>query len=275
MTATSCPPLPAPPESECRSPAPLRRGWRPRRVWPLVWLLCALLATAIFVQWPQLDLWVSAAVHHPQSGFVWRDSPWVTALHVAIPWVGRIALLLCLAAALWPRQRLRPGLPSRWHRRSLTLLAVLLVGLWGAVNAGLKEWVGRPRPVAVQAFGGPHPFHTLGQSSPACQRNCSFVSGHAATGFVVMALGMAGTPRVRRRWALAGLGAGAVAGLGRILQGGHFFSDIVFAGLVIAAVCLLLRRLWVMWRWLRRRHARRARLQVAPQAGQPVQPQPG
>ncbi len=262
MTHTALTPSPALQARPQRHPHALHPRWQ---AW-IGWAAAALLALISFRLWPGLDLQVSAAVYDPQRGFLWRDTAWVAALYQAIPWLGRITLLACLVATLWPRGAWCAGLAGRWRLRAQALLVVLLIGLWGVVNAGLKEFVGRPRPVAVQAFGGPHAFHEIGQSSNACQRNCSFVSGHAATGFAVMAVGLLGAPRVRRRWALLGLGAGALAGLGRMLQGGHFFSDIVFAGLAIGATCLLLRRLWVLQRWRRRRQHWQGAREPQPQA---------
>jgi membrane-associated PAP2 superfamily phosphatase len=250
---------PVGPAARC---AALRSAWRhPRWQAPLAWALTLTLAILIFSLWPELDLRASAAVHQPAGGFLWSEALWVEALYLAIPWLGRAALLLCLLVACWPDGARRSGLLRPWRPRALAVVAVLLVGVWGVVNAGLKEHIGRPRPVAVQAFGGPHPFHALGQSSDACSRNCSFVSGHAATGFALMGFGLLGAPGVRRRWARLGLAAGSLVGLGRVLQGGHFLSDIVFAGLAIGGTCLLLRRLWLLWRWQRRQVA--ATLQLA------------
>ena len=54
---------------------------------------------------------------------------------------------------------------------------------------------------------------------------------------------------------LIGVGAGLLVGAGRVLQGGHFLSDIVFAGLAMHGVCLLIRAGWVGWRWRRRQRA--------------------
>ena len=151
----------------------------------------------------------------------------------------------------------RAHTPLRWRRRAQGLLLALVLGLWGVVNVGLKDHWGRPRPTEVSAFGGPHPFQSAGTVSPYCDRNCSFVSGHAATGFTLMAVGLLGTPATRRRWWRIGVVAGLLVGAGRVLQGGHFLSDIVLAGLVMHGVCLLIRAGWLRWR-LRQRlvHAR-------------------
>jgi lipid A 4'-phosphatase len=44
-----------------------------------------------------------------------------------------------------------------------------------------------------------------------------------------VSLGFLGGAAARRRWTLIGFAAGALFGFGRITQGGHFLSDIVFS----------------------------------------------
>ncbi|MDR0717023.1 MAG: phosphatase PAP2 family protein, partial [Azoarcus sp.] len=77
--------------------------------------------------------------------------------------------------------------------------------------------------------GGNARFTPALQPTDQCGKNCSFVSGHASAGFFAVSLGFLGGASARRRWTLAGLALGGIAGLGRIAQGGHFLSDVVFA----------------------------------------------
>lgn len=210
----------------------------------LRWLVATLAALALFRLWPGLDLGVSAAAFDADgpSRFPFGDAAPVQWLYLAVPWLGRCALLAGLVLAFGP------GASPRWRRRARALLLALVLGLWGVVNVGLKDHWGRPRPTEVSAFGGPHPFQSAGTVSPYCDKNCSFVSGHAATGFTLMAVGLFGAPATRRRWWWIGLAAGVLIGAGRVLQGGHFLSDVVFAGLAMQGVCLLIRAGWVGWR---------------------------
>src|SRR5690606_35107872 len=51
-------------------------------------------------------------------------------------------------------------------------------------------------------------------------------------------------PGRRRALAVAGVTVlGALAGLGRMMQGGHFLSDVIFAGVFVYAVAWLLEKL--------------------------------
>ena len=250
--AEASPPMPA---SAARA-APRSVDW-PHRRWhvSLAWLAATLAALLLFRAHSVLDLVVSATFHLPQAAtpFAWGEMEAVQVMYRVVPWVGRLAFVVCLIVCLLPRASVARGLRLRWRRRALALVLVLMLGLLGAVNGVLKEHVGRPRPYTVQAFGGPHPYQRVGDTSPYCRHNCSFVSGHAATGFVLMACGLLGAPAVRRRWAWVGIGVGSLVGAGRVVQGGHFFSDIVFAGLVIGGVCIAVRVCWVRRRWWRRR----------------------
>jgi lipid A 4'-phosphatase len=57
----------------------------------------------------------------------------------------------------------------------------------------------------------------------------------------------------RRRWTLIGLTAGALVGLGRIMQGGHYLSDVVFSFYAVWLSCELVA--FGMRRWDQRRQA--------------------
>lgn len=241
---------------------PGRRTARARE-WRL-WLALGFVASLLFMLWPQLDLLLSGAVYDPGSArFTLTELPPVQLSYLVTPWIGRLMLLLgLLALGLgWRRrQRLPLGWLLRWQRRLVTLLGVLVLGLGLVVNAGLKEFWGRPRPTAVVAFGGTQPFMPIWPPSSLCRSNCSFVSGHAGTGFVLIGLGLTAAPARRRHWRVTGLSAGLLIGLGRVLEGGHFASDIVYAGLVIWGVCLVWRE------WLLRRRAQRMRRVQQPAA---------
>ena len=254
-----------------RAPRPgttAARGWREREwLWLAgTWGLLGLL----FTLWPTLDLTVSGWFYRPPGspgwqGFAGDQYPLVALIHESIPWLGRLASLLGLIAAVgW---RLRPGpLNIRWWHRSLALGLAMLLGTGIVVNAILKETWGRPRPAEVQTFGGTGTFVPALQPSHQCNSNCSFVSGHAATGFTLMALGLLGAPATRRRWLCWGLAGGLATGALRIAQGGHFLSDVLFSGAVVWLVCLLLQEAWLRLRWRRRRSWAATALAVTPMA---------
>lgn len=197
-------------------------------------------ALAIFAKFPGADLLVSARWYAPGQGFVHAQDPWVVALYDWTPWLGRaLVVALALYAALAPalaRRWLLRGDAARaaqalgpWRRLALVSVCAALLGPGLLIEGVFKNVVGRPRPVQVSAFGGPDAYQGPFEVGQTPHRHRSFVSSHAAAGFSLLTLGLTCGPVWRRRWLLVGIGAGALVGLGRMLQGGHYLSDIVFA----------------------------------------------
>jgi lipid A 4'-phosphatase len=210
----------------------------------------------LFSAWPELDLRVSAAFYSPESGFAGQRSALVRGIYDAVPWFGRGSGLLALGVALvWWR---RPGLLGRrtW-RRVVALGLAMAVGTGVMVNGVFKEGWGRARPVAVSEFGGQARFTPALRQTNQCRTNCSFVSGHSATGFTLLAVGLFAAPATRRRWWLVGGVAGLLVGAVRIAQGGHFLSDVLFSGVIVWICCAAVREAWLRGVARRRRLAQR------------------
>jgi lipid A 4'-phosphatase len=201
------------------------------------WDLLLLLAMqGVFLAAPHLDLTAAAWFYDPDTGFFLRSNPLVrfvydvfADLHLFI----LIALIwLYLASWTWRRRA------EVWlRRRLLFLFLVLAVGPGLVVNGILKAESGRARPHQVEQFGGEKVFTPVFTPAEQCENNCSFVSGHASMGFYLIALAWV---TCRRSWFVVGVVTGAVVGLGRMVQGAHFLSDVVFAFWAVYGVCVLL-----------------------------------
>ncbi len=210
-------------------------------------------ATMLFELWPTLDITVSRRFFDGAQ-FLGDQWAWANLIYVGVPRLGTALVLLALLLALlplsaWGRRWVRPWL----QRRAIASLLVVALGVGLLVHNGLKDNWGRPRPQEVQVFGGSKVYQAPLQHSTQCERNCSFVSGHAAAGFALIAVGLFGSRRTRWRWWAIGTLAGSVIGLARIVQGRHFLADIVFCMLALWLVCVLLRALWLRLAVLRRR----------------------
>ncbi len=219
---------------------------RHRRLWQ-AWLLL-LACVLLFLVWPELDLIVTRYFFDPlNQEFPANALPWVKWVYDDTPVINQWLGLLMLSALLL--QWIRPGWPGLRARRSMCAwLLVVCIGLGFTVDWVLKDHFGRPHPYQTRVFTGDQDFVPAFHYRPLCEVNCSFVSGHAAGGFVWMAWGMWGWRRRRQAWLLAGVAAGSFIGAARVMQGGHFLSDVVFSGWVIWLSMQAIRTVWLRLR---------------------------
>ena len=201
-------------------------------------LLVTALVCFLFV--PQIDLAISRWFYVSGHGFIWGDLLPVVLLYRTVPWITWAVLALAATATVWLLFVDRP----LWQldRKSLVfLIASMALGPGLVANTLLKDHWGRARPTQIEAFGGTQRFTPAPLPAVECANNCAFVSGHAALGFSLVAFAFLLPRGSRRRSATAAtLGLGAVIGLGRIVQGAHFLSDVVFAGLLVYGITALL-----------------------------------
>lgn len=136
---------------------------------------------------------------------------------------------LTLYGLSWSLERFR-----LWRKVFLFIVLTAVVGPGLITNGILKEYWGRPRPREVIELGGRNAFEPVLTIDPASD-GLSFPCGHATMGFLFMGgyfllrrhrAGMA------RGFLLGGMILGGLMGIARMVQGGHFFTDAVWAGLI-------------------------------------------
>ena len=181
----------------------------------------------LFIVFPEMDLWVSRLFAHPVHMFFPNHTPIIVFIYhtVEVLSVGLSLGLLISLAITWRMKRPVFGFSSK---KLLYLLVVLAVGPGIVVNLISKNSWGRARPRYIEQFGGEQKFTPAFVFSDQCDRNCSFVSGHAAFGFYFVSFAFILT-RHRKKAFAAAVGYGTIVGFGRIYQGGHFLSDVIFA----------------------------------------------
>jgi lipid A 4'-phosphatase len=205
-------------------------------------ILALIFVGAVFALWPGLDLATTSYIY--DHGGFWRSTAAWRArdvLRLAPFW------LLGLLAVLWLARLKWPDLASPSGRAMVFLIASLSIGSGLIVNIGLKDHSHRPRPVHVAEFGGDEAFRPWYRFDGACRRNCSFASGEAASGFWMLAPALLVPPPLRAAAVAAALIYGAATSVLRLLVGGHFLSDVLFAGLISSLVVVAL------WRFCERR----------------------
>jgi len=206
-------------------------------------LVLLAVAGGLLVAFPQIDLAVAGAFYDPAGGFILKNQPLVRLVYDIVPWISRVVLAALLVFLLLARSTHRRHPFFLAHRKAMTyLLLVALVGPLLLVNGVFKEYWGRARPSQIEQFGGERQFTRAAVPADQCRKNCSFVSGHASTGFFFLAPAFVYTRR-RRMWLVTGSTAGLLVGFVRIVQGGHFLSDVIFSGIVVYLTAVALHAL--------------------------------
>lgn len=212
-----------------------------------LWRLLA--ATAViqvmFAIWPTVDIAVSRYFLLADGSF-WLSSS-ILAEDVRMPiWLASVALAL-LSGIMLCASLLRGALAKTSWRLWAFIATTYVLGPGLLVNVILKQNWGRARPSTIVDFGGDKlftpPFEIAGQ----CARNCSFVSGEAASAAVmaiVLAICFGGS--IAKQWrpvAYVGLGAMFILASGlRVATGRHFLSDVIFAGMFMLIIARLAYR---------------------------------
>jgi len=206
---------------------------------PLWWPLAILGGLSLGFHFSQWDWRLEHWFWSPTAGWRFADQPFVQFLYHYGPWP---ALLVGVTAAVIWCGSMLSGRGRTLRPLSLFMTLVLIAGPGLLVNAGFKDHFGRPRPIQTRAFGGDQPFRPLGEPGPKGGGK-SFPSGHASTGFYWLALAVYFWDR-ERAWAWAfgalGIGHGLLMGIGRMAQGKHWPSDVLWAaGMVYLTAWLL------------------------------------
>ncbi len=203
-----------------------------------------LFSVVLFVGWPQIDLSAAAYWYGIDAGFGSARDTWVQFFYQTFKGIHLVVILTLVW--LWIASRIWRAYGERALRRRLMFLFVVLaLGPGLLVNAVFKgEW-GRARPAQVVEFGGTKTFTAALIPADQCVKNCSFVSGHASMGFFFIAFAWVFRDR---RWLWGGIVLGALVGLGRMAQGGHFLSDVVFAFWAVYLTAMLCGR-WLLGYW--------------------------
>ena len=202
------------------------------------------LVSLIFAAVPELDLIVSRFFWELAAGFEFKEDSFLIAFRDTnrfLPWV----VIGTAVALLIPNPFLRHLKYPPAPHKLLFAITFLAAGPGLGVHL-IKMLVGRARPRALEEFGGSAFFTPPWQLTDQCVRNCSFISGEAASAFALLTL----VVFIRPKYSTLYLGAvGIVAAafsFNRVVFGAHFLSDVMIAWNLMFVLAVLL------WQWFSR-----------------------
>jgi membrane-associated phospholipid phosphatase len=198
--------------------------------------LLVLVATAalsiFFYTFNTIDLAVARVFLDPQNVFFLRENRIAETIRLIVPLTEAIGAALLILGVL--------GLFVARVRRFLApkaaffFLACLLIAPGLIVNTILKDEWGRPRPNQVAELSQPlaRAHQKVWVMSEECARNCSFVSGDVAIAASWVAIVPFIAASYRRRVIASAIGLTVVVAIVRVVQGGHFLSDVVLSACI-------------------------------------------
>lgn len=196
------------------------------------------LIAAIFLIFPQIDLWASGLFFNPSEKFFLDDSAILNYLHKSTRYI--VISLVLIYVGLFVLSYFKSPLPYGFTKiRIIYLILALAIGPGFVVNSVFKDNWGRARPHQITEFGGHKTFTPPFIISDQCDSNCSFVSGDPSVGFYFLSF-MLIFPAIRKQSIAVGLTLGAILGISRLALGAHFFSDVIFSGIFTFASSYLL-----------------------------------
>lgn len=206
-------------------------------------VLAFVLSAPLFILAPQIDTRAAALFYTADGQFAGNSFAIVAVVRDVFKLVYVIACSVALVGAMcaWIT-RSRFLFLTRWQH--LFLIACLAVGPGVMTNLTFKDHWGRARPREIVEFGGDKAFTPALVPAAQCKLNCSFVSGEASSMFMVFFAAALLFPGYAGVLTIAGIAAGFGAGAIRMAQGGHFLSDVVFSGILMALTAAFIHQIF-------------------------------
>lgn len=204
----------------------------------LIWIIFGGLALLLYAT--SMENALARSLYNPESSIAW-----VLRQYGALPGgiAAAVGLILLLLPNLWQTKAL-------FYRSCAALVVAAVLGC-GLINQVLiQELANRPRPreTVLAAPTNVLPAEFTGNSMP---------SGHAAMGFVLAApffVLRRKKPKIAYIFLATGITAGAAVGLGRMILGAHFASDILIAGAIALSTASLAAHILELWPRIPRRY---------------------
>jgi lipid A 4'-phosphatase len=206
------------------------------RTYPRLWIWLDFLVPAIILAVTTIlfrifpwDIQIEKHFYMPGSGWFLRDKTiWNIFYHFGnIP-----ALLMGLSALFLLAYSFQKLGMIQYRKLGVFFIMLMIIGPGLVVNTFLKDHWGRPRPRDIVEFGGKAQYEKV-LSIDKSSHGKSFPSGHASMGFYLFAPFFTFRRKHPVRatlFLILGIAMGGMMGMARIVQGGHFASDVIWSG---------------------------------------------
>ena len=200
----------------------------------------------LYSLYPNIDILTSSFFFNNESGFFLKNIFLAKLFYYLVP------IFLCLSLAyifvhllyiyFKPKFLFKIKDIFQLSKRDLVFILSCIILIPGIlVNGILKEYSGRARPSQIKEFSGPKNFSMPFIISDQCNSNCSFVAGHPSMAFTSLSIALViRKNKIKRKAIIISLLFGFFSGLFRIIQGGHFFSDVISSTFITCLSILLI-----------------------------------
>jgi lipid A 4'-phosphatase len=194
--------------------------------------LVVLLFLAIFLSvGSSFDIYLSSLFNFGNNQFLLQNYYYITIFvrKIILPAIIIYIFILPIFSFFLPIKKIY----LKYEFKFRDILCLWVIGIFNlgiVINLFFKNIWGRARPGDILQLGGKENFTPWFQISDACVSNCSFVSGDASVGFSLIVFYLL-IKRIIYFWSSLFFGFGI--GLVRIMEGGHFVSDVIMAAMVL------------------------------------------
>jgi|WetSurMetagenome_2_1015567.scaffolds.fasta_scaffold33006_2 lipid A 4'-phosphatase len=202
-----------------------------------------LLILTVLLSLADADLRLAQLFYSSEKGWLWKDiQPWDFLYRYGTI----LPIALAVSGFLMATYSMFSHKLVHWKNAFVFLAVLMILGPGILVNAVFKDHWGRPRPAEVETFGGTQKYLPVWERGNAGQDK-SFPCGHASAGFFLFAPFFF-LRKTSPKWAWVflwvGMIYGVVMGIGRMAQGGHFATDVLWAGGMVYLLGLVLSYLF-------------------------------
>ena len=192
----------------------------------------------------EIDIYVSS-LFYDNGHFAFEENILGNLIRKGIPELIVFSAVLIFFAWLWGKRKHKvfAGIDDKVM---LLTSGTMFLGPILIVNGIFKSFWGRARPQDILQFGGNKLFSLPLEISDQCAWDCSFMSGHTAVAFWLVAPALLVSKKDKPLTVGAALVFGCLTAMFRIGQGAHFLTDVLFSAvLMLVLISFVYERLFL------------------------------